>query len=283
VISSLTTEDPSQEVFFEGFQGDRFLGELLPVYLDDSADAQQKQVVLYGGYVATTQIWREFNREWRRILKESKIEYFKTSECRMLEGQFSRFRSEVDFPSPKGREAAQQIRDRLKRVITETKPVGIAVGVLVPDYNQVLKTPDGKAFLCTNPMDSAQQAAMFECAKRVKIQAEDYCVSFIFDLSTRAAHEVDIYKLFVAGNPETAPMLCGITHQDDKKRPALQAADMMAHISHELILKKKDKTDPEFIELNTQVVGYWDKKYIEEVVLVGYKSRMKAPNPTKRW
>ena len=60
----------------------------------------------------------------------------------------------------------------------------------------------------------------------------------------------------------------GLTHSDDKTVPALQAADLAAHLAHDMLLDKL-RTGinplPEELREKTHLVAHWNKEYLLDV------------------
>ena len=90
---------------------------LLRIYVDDSADQTQEKVVLAGAFVGWYHQWSDLQQKWRKRLKQDGLEYFHATECKSLQGEFSRFRDSINFPFPKGREGANKIRADLETII----------------------------------------------------------------------------------------------------------------------------------------------------------------------
>ena len=100
-------------------------------FLDDSKDQDQSKVFVSAGFLGTIEYWSDLRAAWSKCLKQFGLEYFKTSEFKMLRGQFEVLKSAA-YPSPKGREKANEIRDSLLAVLVKRDPlqVGTAERVL---------------------------------------------------------------------------------------------------------------------------------------------------------
>jgi len=107
---SVTIEDLFDFLFGGELEG-KDLAVLWRAYVDDSADRNRKKVIISACLIGDCDQWRSLARPWKAKLAENQLEYFKSSECSTLSGQFRRFRSELNYPKPKGREAADKIRD----------------------------------------------------------------------------------------------------------------------------------------------------------------------------
>jgi hypothetical protein len=241
---------------------------VLKTYLDDSSDQKREKVVLYGGVVGNGNEWKQFSNKWKVCLRENGIKYFRESEYRWLSGQFRPFRDPIKYPKPKGKQAASVIRDELKAIIDATNVKTFAVGVFIPDYNHVLRMKQFKGTLNPLPGDIAFQSIMYEITARVRRLPSPHKVAFVCDLCNQSDRLSQIYRAFRKKNPKTAKVTWGLTHLDDKKIPALQAADLAAHLAHDMLLDKlRTGTNPlpEELREKTHLVAYWDEGYLLDV------------------
>ena len=75
-------------------------------YVDESGDG--KNVVIAGAVVGKKEDWEQFARRWKERLDEDGIEYFKSSHCESLNGQFHKFRElGMEKAEAEGCQAAQ--------------------------------------------------------------------------------------------------------------------------------------------------------------------------------
>jgi hypothetical protein len=182
--------------------------------------------------------WRAFSEKWKRVLRHPPaIKYFHSREWRSLQDEFYQFRDNVEYPKPKGGEAATAKRTSLRSVIESTELIAIGTGVLVEDFNLV-RNCDSRAadFFRPDPYEAALQSLVYECAKAVRwISREDklgdngHCVGYVSDDSDLASTYTAVYTDFRKKNPDIGQIMRGIAHLDDKKWAGLQAADMIAH------------------------------------------------------
>ncbi len=275
----ISMRELSQVVFPHANGGKRFC-MIVQSFLDDSADQRQEKVVIYAGFMGTATYWDELGVSWKKILRKHRIQYFHSTECRSLTGEFARFYSSANYPKPAGREAANKIKAVLKGIIERVGVTGVAVGVLVPDYAEVLAMPEAQGKLNPDPSELAFQSVMFECAKAVRKIGANNKVTFVCDNSTRADRLSAIYREYREKNPKTAKMIGGLTHLDDKECPPLQAADLMAHLAHDLLLDKINSgNNPQLQELrgSVRLVAYLDKKYILSVLEAQTKPTVPPP------
>lgn len=212
-------------------------------YFDDTADEKQEKYVVAAGLLGRHKTWTKFHDEWKKVLRFApSIKFFHSKEWRGLDGEFRQFRDPVKWPKPQGGIAANAKREKLKQVIENTELVAIGMGVLVGDFNLVRNAdPRAANFFREDPYEGALQSVVYESAKAVrKVSRADglgddgHCLGYVSDLSGQAPIYTKIYLEFVKKNPDIGQIMRRIAHLDDKKWPALQAADMVAHITNQV-------------------------------------------------
>ena len=67
------------------------IGMIYESYLDDGLDAQQARMAVSAGFCGTKEAWIQLSQRWTHRLKNDGLEYFKTSEYKMLRKQFEIF------------------------------------------------------------------------------------------------------------------------------------------------------------------------------------------------
>lgn len=206
-------------------------------YLDDSKDQNQKKMFVSAGFVATKEEWGKLRIAWTKRLREDGLEYFKTSEYKMLSGQFARFKTNA-YPPPIGREKARQIRFDLQEVMRGIPEIqGIGVAVPMDDYARVAMRPEAAEVFHGNPYQRVLESVMFETVKHVRRKPGRNVVAFVHDDGPDYDELRVYYNKFKGVNPETAKFMKGFQPLDDKAHPPLQAADMVANFALEKSLE----------------------------------------------
>lgn len=219
---------------------DDYFAMLYRTYIDDSADQRQEFVMVAGALMGTDKQWGEFSRKWKMCLRRHGLEYFRSSEYNSLTKQFERFHDEKTYPKPTGRDAARAIRDELDAIIKKFKLLGIASVIPLPMYRQIVEEYRLTEKLDPDPFSAAMQNVMQECALLARDQLlrgkkdRENIIAFVCDDSDNAAKYAAAYAGFKFKNVRFNDALGGMTHQDDKKLPPLQAADMVASIGKEM-------------------------------------------------
>jgi len=231
---------------------------LLRTFIDDSWDQTREFAVTAGAYVGYSDQWRKLRDAWKKRLKQAGIRYFRSTEYYSLQGEFLKFRDPVQYPKPKGGEAAKTLRSDLFDIIKRAGVEGFAVSLPIAIYNDVLST-EPYANRILPPKDHAFVVAIQELFSLVvRSVAEDLPgqrISFICDDSSEYSKIASVYYTFKQLNPGYAKYMETIIALDDKKHPQLQAADVMAHLAKERYKEfhQDQKPDSENQDLNDRI------------------------------
>jgi hypothetical protein len=241
-------------------------------HLDDSKDKNQTKIMVSAGFFGTKEDWGSLRIAWKSVLRNHGIEYFKSSEYNNLTGQFAKFRTD-QYPRPKGREAAQQIREELQGVLEKHPNIhGIGVLILLEDYSRALARPDAEGVLPPNPYHAALNSVIYETVKLISLRRGHNAVAFVHDDGPDFGSLESSYKHFAAGNPITAKRLGGFAGLDDKQHPPLQAADMVSNYAMQRGLEALGRNDGSLktvvkeMKTNIKKLGYWDENYVLSVL-----------------
>jgi len=234
-------------------------------YMDDSKDSKQEHMLVCAGWIGERNDWIEFVRLWNKRLREDGIDYFKTSDYKMLKGQFEKFRK---LPEPQGREAAKAVRDDLLRIIRSFDNLR-SVGVCVPmdEWNTVASRPEAAGVL-EHPYHRAIESVWTETVRRGFRRSRPHrnsVVGFVHDDGPDYPQLASLYIAFKKLNPKTAKYMVGFSGLDDKVNPPLQASDLIANHSLEIGMKwlKNGKTVAEESELQSSMgfLAVWREDY----------------------
>jgi hypothetical protein len=239
-------------------------------FLDDSKDANQSKMLVCAGFVGERSDWISFRSGWSKQLKEAGIDYFKTSEYKMLTGQFEKFRQ---LPPPHGRNAARAIRDNLLSIIHSYENLRW-VGVCVPmdEWNSVASRPEATGVL-EHAYHRAIESIWVETVRRGFRRSRRHrhsCVAFVHDDGPDYPELSALYTAFRKLNPITAKYMVGFAGLDDKLTPPLQAADLVANHTLEIGMKWLDngKTVKDQSELQSSMgfLAVWREDYAKAVL-----------------
>jgi len=216
--------------------------------LDESSDRLQRKVYVVAGYLARQAAWTEIERQWTLRLEREcdpePMKYFSSSECMHLTGEFRRFRK---YPKPKGREAANAVREDLHQILRSANAMGFALGINLKDYRAMRKSSRARQALGPNLYEQTY-VTMFiciagDCEDQMKGRANVETVAFLCDEHQRSINVKDIYDKLKENNPNCAPWMGSLSYMDNEKSPALQAGDLLASRSKEFLIECIDKSD----------------------------------------
>lgn len=238
-------------------------------FLDDSKDAEQDKVFVSAGFIGDREDWISLRIAWRKRLKEDGLDYFKTSEYKMLRGQFEKFRQ---LPKPEGRKAAERVKHDLQQIVKRHSFIkGIGVAVNVADYRKVCMRPEVEGVFGPNPYHRALESVMFQTCKIIRRDAPGRnMVAFVHDEEDDFGTLHDLYKDFRGKNPKTSKLMGGFTPLSDKLHPPLQMADMIANDVQGRALEYLDKGKLNMSDFemrgNLMKVGIWNESYMLSVL-----------------
>ncbi len=239
-------------------------------YLDDSKDSQQSKMLVCAGWIGERNDWLNFCHRWNRRLSDDGIAYFKTSEYKMLKGQFEKFRQR---PKPDGRNACKAIRDDLLDIIQSYDNLR-SVGVCIPmdEWKAVSNRPEAIGVL-EFPYRRAIESVWVQTIRRGFRRSKSHrnsVVAFVHDDGPDYPELASLYSNFKTVNPKTAKYLVGFSGLDDKVNPPLQAADLIANHCLEIGLEWMDggKTIAKESELQSSMgfLSVWREDYAKGVL-----------------
>jgi len=199
-------------------------------FLDDSKDQTQSKLIISAGFVGTKDDWHKLRVAWKKRLRKDGLKYFKTSEYKMLEGEFGQFKTAA-YPPPTGRQKAAQIRSDLQQILKQNPRIA-AIGNAVPveDYARVMARPEADGIFFGNPYHRALDNVMLETVNLIhKLVGHNTKVAFVHDDGPDFDELRAVYEAFKIANPRTAESLAGFLPLSDKDHPPLQLADMVAN------------------------------------------------------
>jgi hypothetical protein len=196
-------------------------------YLDDSKDKRQEIAYVCAGFYGTEEVWRLFDKAWRKQLRAEGIDYFKSSECNSLSGQFEKWKN---LHAPLGHQAAQLIKQRLKQVALRFRGLhGVGVALPVEEHEAVLKHENASQVFPEQHMyHRVFEVALLAATKEACVRPRDLMV-FVHDDGPDFGQLLAIFKDFKGKNPNAGKLMTAFFPMDDKDTSALQLADMFAN------------------------------------------------------
>ncbi len=160
---------------------------------------------------------------------EINLSYFRATDCASVSGPFLKFRANPERICDEDYQKVFAIRDRFLESIRKGDLIGCAISVLVEDYNEVMATHQmAKKYFDQDPLFAAYQMIMVETARKVSEQIPDAVVAYVYDENDKKSKAEAVYADLKEKNPSYAKYMGSLTHMDDRRTPALQAADLMA-------------------------------------------------------
>lgn len=230
--------------------------------LDECSDQKQRKVFVVAGYLASQDEWTEIERCWLRRLEQEcdprPMAYFSARECKALRGEFWRFRDKIKYPPPEGRNAANAIRDDLQLILRSSLTRGFVLGINLGDYRSVRRSSRARKVLLSNPYENGYLTTFIRvaatCDEEMPSRVNTETVAFLCDSHNLSANVKAVYDNLRDHNPRCAPWMGSLTYMDNKKSPALQAADLLASQSKDFLIEYIENPRKETLE---QIVARW--------------------------
>jgi hypothetical protein len=234
-------------------------------FLDDSKDRDQSKVFVSAGFLGTIEYWSDLRVAWSRCLKRHKLEYFKTSEYKMLREQFARFKT-ASYPAPTGREKANEIRHSLLAIPRNLSGIkGIGCVIPVEDYAKVCARTEAKEFFETKPYRRALDGIFNEVCRAIEKLPGKHAVTFVHDDGEDFDELYHWYHAYKSVNPRHGKIMNGFERLDDKLHPPLQMADAIANFTQEKgieWLENGRQTLTSAWPFNVYHLGIWTEEYM---------------------
>lgn len=208
--------------------GTEYLAMLYHAYIDDSADRNRERLIVCGAIIGNRAEWGMINGKWRNRLAQDELQYFKSSQCETLNGQFHKFR---EYGPEDGKKRALAVRDDLYSIITNAPIIALGVTLSVPFHRIMLSDPHKFGEIPQVPYRLAFQQVLAESAKAILLLGRGNIVTFGHDDGDDFHVLHDLYKEFKKRNPHYAAIMHDFVPLDDKVHPPVQAADVAAWVT----------------------------------------------------
>jgi hypothetical protein len=210
-------------------------------YLDESFDMKQSGFYAVGGFIARGVAVFELERQWEKLLKRRRLEYFKASECESGKKQFAKFVVDSSNITATERKKLDSISHEFCRIIGNPVEYDdrnflslFGSAVVQKDFYDLIKNPKAKAVLGGSPYRLAYDLAMLQAAWAMKQLEKDTrradCVSYICDQDEEHSEIAPVaYLDLVRKNRNAAKYMCSYSMADEKQCAPLQAADAVVY------------------------------------------------------
>jgi hypothetical protein len=237
--------------------------------LDDSGNKSNKLMVS-AGFCANRENWESFRLDWRKSLTLYGLDYFKSSECNHVDGQFRKLRS-GPYATQADKDNAREIRQDFLAVLDRHRGIkGIGIVVEMEPYERLAALPGASLILPADPYKAALSSVMFEFVKRISRKVRNTMIAFVHDDDDEFESLRNCYREFRTANPKTSKRMGGFQPIDDKTTPELQLADLLANHTAYVASKQPSVIDS-ILEMrrNIQILGVWDENYISNMLRSG--------------
>lgn len=269
-----------ENVVFPHDKRQRYFAMILPAYLDDSADKHRERLFATGGVLCKPLEWFDVECKWEKELKKHGINYFRTSDCKWLDGEFRKYRSLTDYPKPKGRQKAQEIRSNLEGIVGNSHVLGFGIAIHMKDLRRFLRTESQAriVFPSDDPYVMGFYALMFQIVYQVMENTSKSVIAFVCDQEITHRDELnEAYRQLQTNHPEMADLMGSLTQMDDKKCAPLQVADLMAGVTkdyfEELLANGTEPPLPVALQNNIDFLALYDEKHMHTVLAKNLKAR----------
>jgi hypothetical protein len=202
---------------------------ILDCYMDESVDGDNEIAYCVAGVIGTKAQWDWLEEQWREVLDDNGIKYFKNSECSGLTGEFLRFRTSPIMPTPEDRSKAFAIRQTLLALCVNSRITVNGVTVDLKAFKTVVTTPDKQDAFGGTPYYHCYCLAIQECALTIKEHRPEDSLAFGFDEHEEYGKILQrAYSELKHVRPDLSPHLATIAPFDDKQFIPIQVADLFA-------------------------------------------------------
>lgn len=172
------------------------------------------------GYLWPFDNWQKLEKTWRRVLKDSGLDFFHMTDYATHEGLYKNW-------TPKQHLA---VITRLIESITNTATLGVSVAVAMDDYNQLDSEIKAKAHL-RSPYLFAASWCMGRLARWLEDQGISETVAYIFEAGDKGQGLLNqaVVKLSSSSTFRRTMRIYSVNFEEKRNRPSLQAADILAY------------------------------------------------------
>lgn len=244
--------------------------------IDDSADKNRERVIISAALFGGQGEWRRLGTGWRKRLNEDQIDYFKSSDCKRLDGPFLKFRDPVRFPKPSGRETADRIENDLDTIIHSLELFGVGSVIPIPLWKQLKNDPIYAPVCAVDPYHWAVQTVWMQCAEAMKEMGRGNIIAFAHDKGENYPSLEALYLGYKAKNKTASRVFVSFAPLDDKTHPSIQAADVVASVTQKYALEWLDDPTTAMLKRLTASlyrISVWDDRFARLVLDSELKKR----------
>lgn len=272
-VKSQPADYPTEELLeFMGLEKEDYLAIIYPAAIDDSADRDRNKFVLAAVLIGNRDQWLKLRVAWRKRLAQDEIAYFRSSQCNHLRNQFHKYRDLQKYPPPTGRQIADKIRSDLDGIIHDCQLVGMGCIIPVSLYQRFQQDPTYEKAMSKDIYHWAVQTVWSDCAEGMKSFGKGkHIVTFAHDDCSNFETLRQLYKGYKRKNKGHAKVMGDFVPLDDKLNPPIQAADVIADVTHKVASTIKQwepvpKVDFERLRKRMYTIAVWDERFAKMVL-----------------
>jgi hypothetical protein len=230
---------------------------LIAGYFDESTDEDSSGFCFtVAGFIANLESAVVLELRWRDLLTEYGLDYFKASELNAGQGQFKKFRDDPNATewkpfSEREKNKLIEIKTRFTDVIVGCRGLhGIGATVVLPDYEEILKT-DSRArshlpkpyFLCQGM--TLMHAGLVANVTNAKARPGETCyLRPVFDSHEIYSGQAKLsFDDFCGKNPIPTKFLLPMHYESAQQYLMLQAADNLAFEARKVLFNETYKPE----------------------------------------
>jgi Protein of unknown function (DUF3800) len=226
-------------------------------FLDEAGIHDGARVVSVAGYFARPKQWRDFTRDWNRVLRPSGIECFHATDCQALEGEFRGWTAEK--------------RDELVKKLLPIIPkyaTGFARVIVLDDLRPALDArPHLRKFL-ESPYKACFQWIIQEAIRNIRRNNSPEKIAFFHERNDHRKAAIESFD-WLKKHHDPNNNLVSLTFGDPITYPPLQAADILAFESGKRVLNKTGLKRRSYEVLcggNSVQIGLVDKDNMDKAI-----------------
>lgn len=243
---------------------------MLAFNMDDSADQKQEKIYVVAGYLGQSEVWFETRRHWEARVKREGLDYFRTTDCYSLTGEFEKLVRKY------GRDQARKISDQLLSdlwlIIKAANLGGFCFLGPMPAYREVRAESYSEYVFASDPYVQAHEHVIYNVARWVCDNVKpSEPVAFAFDEHNKAAILQERWAQQKLNSPIAAPCMGSLISADDRRTPSIQMADLLANTTKRAFEDRMHDPSSGLEHLkrscgqNLTWVACWNEDYLREL------------------
>jgi uncharacterized protein DUF3800 len=205
---------------------------IFALYADDSSDHRGEIVLCAGALFGWPSSIFDIECKWQKRLDRDNIGYFRSSDWESLRGEFD-ISKHGNLNT--ARATADSVRHDLLEIVLSSGggAGGLSVSMLLKDFHKVVSSNEkARGYYGTDAATATYKILIKDVIKMLNRDWPENStpIAFTFDSHTKYLEAEKAYN-DLRKDPFYAERMGAVDHADDKRRPPLQIADMMASVA----------------------------------------------------